>query len=214
MLNKTWLAPRTRKARRISNRGDFKIMHFSGAAVQFGTALLAPPTGQLVGRGTANHTRCWYDCAHTYFHSNICSCREDRQSQSQSQARAKTNAKIMTMLTVLAKSDQTANPQLRRPRNGQSKVSQAIRFPSNIWPVLPHIYPDLWLVFVAEVSPYLDLALCPIRAEPWTCARQQSARILDVWDGELNVQWQKLKGEFINYLSNSTFLYKTVTQNQ
>ncbi|XP_039488731.1 translation initiation factor IF-2 [Drosophila santomea] len=48
---------------------------------------------------------------------------------------------------------------------------------------------------VAEVSPYLDLALCPIRAEPWTCARQQSGRILDVWDGELNVQWQKLKVE-------------------
>ncbi|KQS43492.1 midasin isoform X3 [Drosophila erecta] len=46
-----------------------------------------------------------------------------------------------------------------------------------------------------EVSPYLDLALCPIRAEPWTCARQQSGRILDVWDGELNVQWQKLKVE-------------------
>ncbi|XP_068149113.1 uncharacterized protein [Drosophila tropicalis] len=46
-----------------------------------------------------------------------------------------------------------------------------------------------------EVSPYLDLALCPIRAEPWSCARQQSARILDVWDGELNVQWQKLKVE-------------------
>ncbi|BFF98131.1 sarcoplasmic reticulum histidine-rich calcium-binding protein [Drosophila madeirensis] len=46
-----------------------------------------------------------------------------------------------------------------------------------------------------EVSPYLDLALCPIRAEPWTCARQQSARILDSWDGELHVQWQKLKVE-------------------
>ncbi|XP_017071569.1 uncharacterized protein LOC108108150 [Drosophila eugracilis] len=46
-----------------------------------------------------------------------------------------------------------------------------------------------------EVSPYLDLALCPIRAEPWTCARQQSGRILDAWDGELNVQWQKLKVE-------------------
>jgi len=47
----------------------------------------------------------------------------------------------------------------------------------------------------AEVSPYLDLALCPIRAEPWTCARQQSGRILDAWDGELHLQWQKLKGE-------------------
>ncbi|XP_020811904.1 aspartic and glutamic acid-rich protein [Drosophila serrata] len=46
-----------------------------------------------------------------------------------------------------------------------------------------------------EVSPYVDLALCPIRAEPWTCARQQSARILDAWDGELQVQWQKLKVE-------------------
>ncbi|XP_017000945.2 neurofilament medium polypeptide [Drosophila takahashii] len=46
-----------------------------------------------------------------------------------------------------------------------------------------------------EVSPYLDLALCPIRAEPWTCARQQSGRILDAWDGELHVQWQKLKVE-------------------
>ncbi|XP_070141681.1 protein IWS1 homolog isoform X2 [Drosophila kikkawai] len=46
-----------------------------------------------------------------------------------------------------------------------------------------------------EVSPYVDLALCPIRAEPWTCARQQSARILDAWDGELHVQWQKLKVE-------------------
>ncbi|KAH8350021.1 hypothetical protein KR084_011525 [Drosophila pseudotakahashii] len=50
-------------------------------------------------------------------------------------------------------------------------------------------------VFFAEVSPYLDLALCPIRAEPWTCARQQSGRILDAWDGELHVQWQKLKVE-------------------
>ncbi|KAH8301210.1 hypothetical protein KR018_007920 [Drosophila ironensis] len=48
---------------------------------------------------------------------------------------------------------------------------------------------------INEVSPYLDLALCPIRSEPWTCARQQSARILDVWDGELHVQWQKLKVE-------------------
>ncbi|KAH8302824.1 hypothetical protein KR044_010935, partial [Drosophila immigrans] len=46
-----------------------------------------------------------------------------------------------------------------------------------------------------EISPYLDLALCPIRAEPWTCARQRSARILDVWDAELSVQWQKLKVE-------------------
>ncbi|XP_052847632.1 ATP-dependent RNA helicase ddx54 isoform X1 [Drosophila gunungcola] len=46
-----------------------------------------------------------------------------------------------------------------------------------------------------EVSPYLDLALCPIRAEPWTCARQQSGRILDAWDGELHLQWQKLKVE-------------------
>ncbi|XP_026848855.1 high mobility group nucleosome-binding domain-containing protein 5 [Drosophila persimilis] len=46
-----------------------------------------------------------------------------------------------------------------------------------------------------EVSPYLDLALCPIRSEPWTCARQQSARILDSWDGELYAQWQKLKVE-------------------
>ncbi|KAH8379976.1 hypothetical protein KR009_008297 [Drosophila setifemur] len=46
-----------------------------------------------------------------------------------------------------------------------------------------------------EVSPYLDLALCPIRSEPWTCARQQSARILDSWDGELHIQWQKLKVE-------------------
>ncbi|XP_017058061.1 uncharacterized protein LOC108099198 [Drosophila ficusphila] len=46
-----------------------------------------------------------------------------------------------------------------------------------------------------EVSPYLDLALCPLRAEPWTCARQQSGRILDAWDGELHLQWQKLKVE-------------------
>lgn len=46
-----------------------------------------------------------------------------------------------------------------------------------------------------QISPYLDLALCPIRAEPWTCARQRSARILDVWDAELSVQWQKLKVE-------------------
>ncbi|XP_033237413.1 uncharacterized protein [Drosophila pseudoobscura] len=46
-----------------------------------------------------------------------------------------------------------------------------------------------------EVSPYLDLALCPIRSEPWACARQQSARILDSWDGELYAQWQKLKVE-------------------
>ncbi|XP_030380354.1 uncharacterized protein LOC115628405 [Scaptodrosophila lebanonensis] len=46
-----------------------------------------------------------------------------------------------------------------------------------------------------EVSPYIDLVLCPIRAEPWSCARQQSARILDAWDGELGVQWQKLKVE-------------------
>ncbi|XP_070064427.1 uncharacterized protein [Drosophila virilis] len=46
-----------------------------------------------------------------------------------------------------------------------------------------------------EISPYLDLALCPIRAEPWGCARQKSARILDVWDDELHLQWQKLKVE-------------------
>ncbi|KAH8416302.1 hypothetical protein KR222_005868 [Zaprionus bogoriensis] len=47
----------------------------------------------------------------------------------------------------------------------------------------------------AEISPYLDLALCPIRAEPWSCARQKSARVLDLWDDELHVQWQKLKVE-------------------
>ncbi|XP_017841617.1 neurofilament medium polypeptide isoform X2 [Drosophila busckii] len=46
-----------------------------------------------------------------------------------------------------------------------------------------------------DISPYLDLALCPIRGEPWSCARQKSARILDVWDGELSLQWQKLKVE-------------------
>ncbi|XP_062133388.1 uncharacterized protein LOC133843739 isoform X1 [Drosophila sulfurigaster albostrigata] len=46
-----------------------------------------------------------------------------------------------------------------------------------------------------QISPYLDLALCPIRDEPWTCARQRSAKILDVWDAELSVQWQKLKVE-------------------
>ncbi|XP_061391524.1 ATP-dependent RNA helicase ddx54 [Musca vetustissima] len=46
-----------------------------------------------------------------------------------------------------------------------------------------------------EVSPYLDLVLCPIRNEPWSCARQQSGRILDIWDNELHSQWQKLKVE-------------------
>uniref|UniRef100_A0A1I8N2G5 Uncharacterized protein n=1 Tax=Musca domestica TaxID=7370 RepID=A0A1I8N2G5_MUSDO len=46
-----------------------------------------------------------------------------------------------------------------------------------------------------NVSPYLDLVLCPIRAEPWSCARQQSGRILDIWDNELHSQWQKLKVE-------------------
>ncbi|XP_075162579.1 uncharacterized protein LOC142235206 isoform X2 [Haematobia irritans] len=46
-----------------------------------------------------------------------------------------------------------------------------------------------------EVSPYLDLVLCPMRDEPWTCARQQSGRILDAWDSELHTQWQKLKVE-------------------
>lgn len=49
--------------------------------------------------------------------------------------------------------------------------------------------------FLSEVSPYLDLVLCPLRAEPWSCARQQSGRILDVWDSELHTQWQKLKGK-------------------
>ncbi|EDW17592.2 uncharacterized protein Dmoj_GI12559 [Drosophila mojavensis] len=44
-------------------------------------------------------------------------------------------------------------------------------------------------------TPYLDLALCPIRPEPWSCARQRSARILDAWDDELQLQWQKLKVE-------------------
>ncbi|XP_013104218.1 uncharacterized protein LOC106084832 [Stomoxys calcitrans] len=46
-----------------------------------------------------------------------------------------------------------------------------------------------------EVSPYLDLVLCPMRVEPWSCARQQSGRILDAWDNELHAQWQKLKVE-------------------
>ncbi|XP_073837160.1 uncharacterized protein isoform X1 [Musca autumnalis] len=46
-----------------------------------------------------------------------------------------------------------------------------------------------------EVSPYLDLVLCPIQTEPWSCARQQSGRILDIWDTELHSQWQKLKVE-------------------
>lgn len=54
--------------------------------------------------------------------------------------------------------------------------------------------------FFAEVSPYLDLVLCPIREQPWSCARQQSARLLDVWDNELHSQWQKLKGKFQIYL--------------
>lgn len=53
----------------------------------------------------------------------------------------------------------------------------------------------LCLCLFSEISPYLDLALCPIRAEPWSCARQKSARVLDLWDDELHVQWQKLKGE-------------------
>ncbi|XP_036337483.1 uncharacterized protein LOC118747540 [Rhagoletis pomonella] len=46
-----------------------------------------------------------------------------------------------------------------------------------------------------EVSPYIDLVLCPIREQPWGCARQQSARILELWDGEVQMQWQKLKVE-------------------
>lgn len=54
---------------------------------------------------------------------------------------------------------------------------------------------SLSISLAAEISPYLDLALCPIRAEPWSCARQKSARVLDLWDDELHVQWQKLKGE-------------------
>ncbi|XP_065361764.1 putative histone-lysine N-methyltransferase 1 [Calliphora vicina] len=53
------------------------------------------------------------------------------------------------------------------------------------------------------VSPYLDLVLCPIREQPWSCARQQSARLLDIWDGELHTQWQKLKAEADRQL-NST----------
>jgi len=60
----------------------------------------------------------------------------------------------------------------------------------------------------AEVSPYLDLALCPIRAEPWTCARQQSGRILDAWDGELHLQWQKLKGELNKKMYKKIFKLK------
>ncbi|XP_039965300.1 uncharacterized protein LOC120777829 [Bactrocera tryoni] len=48
---------------------------------------------------------------------------------------------------------------------------------------------------INEVSPYIDLMLCPIREQPWGCARQQSGRILDLWDGELHMQWQKLKVE-------------------
>ncbi|XP_011212806.2 uncharacterized protein LOC105232715 isoform X2 [Bactrocera dorsalis] len=48
---------------------------------------------------------------------------------------------------------------------------------------------------INEVSPYIDLVLCPMREQPWGCARQQSGRILDLWDGELHMQWQKLKVE-------------------
>ncbi|KAI8120894.1 hypothetical protein FF38_02477 [Lucilia cuprina] len=55
----------------------------------------------------------------------------------------------------------------------------------------------------SAVSPYFDLILCPIREQPWSCARQQSARLLDIWDGELHVQWQKLKAEADRQL-NST----------
>lgn len=58
------------------------------------------------------------------------------------------------------------------------------------------IYSSLSLSLFSEISPYLDLALCPIRAEPWSCARQKTARVLDLWDDELQVQWQKLKGEW------------------
>ncbi|XP_054733637.1 uncharacterized protein LOC129241380 [Anastrepha obliqua] len=46
-----------------------------------------------------------------------------------------------------------------------------------------------------EVSPYIDLVLCPMREQPWGCARQKSARILDLWDNDLQMQWQKLKVE-------------------
>lgn len=60
--------------------------------------------------------------------------------------------------------------------------------------MLPTLSFNMYFAF-SEISPYLDLALCPIRAEPWGCARQKSARILDGWDDELHLQWQKLKGE-------------------
>ena len=51
-------------------------------------------------------------------------------------------------------------------------------------------------VLISEASPYLDLLMCPMRQQPWSCARQQSARLLDIWDNELHAQWQKLKGKF------------------
>ncbi|XP_055844190.1 uncharacterized protein LOC129910726 [Episyrphus balteatus] len=46
-----------------------------------------------------------------------------------------------------------------------------------------------------EVSPYIDLVFCPVKSEPWSCARQQSGRILDLWSDQLDSEWQKLKVE-------------------
>ncbi|XP_055911854.1 uncharacterized protein LOC129945910 isoform X2 [Eupeodes corollae] len=46
-----------------------------------------------------------------------------------------------------------------------------------------------------EISPYIDIVFCPAKSQPWSCARQQSGRILNLWSDQLDSEWQKLKVE-------------------
>lgn len=43
-------------------------------------------------------------------------------------------------------------------------------------------------------SPLLNAVLCPLRAEPWACVRQQASRMLVQLDEQLNIKSQELKG--------------------
>lgn len=43
-------------------------------------------------------------------------------------------------------------------------------------------------------SPLINAVLCPLRAEPWACVRQQASRMLVQLDEQLNIKSQELKG--------------------
>ncbi|XP_055383716.1 uncharacterized protein LOC129613611 [Condylostylus longicornis] len=59
----------------------------------------------------------------------------------------------------------------------------------------------------SELSPYIELVLCPGRQQPWNCARDQTARLLDEMNDIVKYQWQMLKAEADREL-NTTLLQR------